>query len=198
MKRLLSVPEVAARFEVTNQTVRNWIASGHLAAVQPTRRGRFRIPSDALSAFEQEAGVREPLSETQPERLNALNPRTPMPEQPVTTRPKNLEAELDRVVRAIVASVHPEAVILFGSRARGDFRPDSDFDLAIVAPDGTGRRRLAMRAYEGVAFVRDRSVGVDIVVLTPGIIAAERDLAGSITRAVVRDGVSVYGSRTFA
>ena len=70
--------------------------------------------------------------------------------------------------------VHPDAVILFGSRARGDFTPDSDFDLALVAPDGTERRRLAMQAYESIAAVGGRSVGVDLVVLTPQIIVAER------------------------
>jgi hypothetical protein len=36
---------------------------------------------------------------------------------------------------------------------------------------------------------------VDIVVLTPAIIATERDLAGSIARAVAREGVVLYGSR---
>jgi len=106
--------------------------------------------------------------------------------------------ELALIVRAIVASVHPDAVILFGSRARGDFRPDSDFDLALVAPDGAERRRLAMKAYESIAAVRCRSTGVDIVVLTPQIIAAERDLPGSLARVVMRDGVQVYGSAPLA
>lgn len=171
MKRLLSVPEVAARFEVTSQTVRNWIASGRLSAVQPAPRGRFRIPSEALRGFEQEANDRSVAGNT-------------------TT----LDGELERVVAAIVASVHPDAVFLFGSRARGDFRPDSDFDLAIVAPDGSERRRLAMKAYESIATVPGRSVGVDLVVLTPRIISTERELVGSVARAIVREGVSVYAT----
>ena len=168
MKGLLSVPEVAQRFEVTNQTVRNWIASGRLSAIQPTRRGRYRIPSAALRAFEQDAASRRP------------------------------DEELARVVDAIVASVRPDAVVLFGSRARGDFTPDSDFDLALIAPDGAERRRVAMQAYESIAAVGGRSVGVDLVVLTPQVILAERELPGSIARAVVRDGVLVYGSATVA
>jgi len=87
-------------------------------------------------------------------------------------------------------------VILFGSRARGDFRADSDFDLAILAPDGVVRRRVAMRAYESLAAVADRSVAVDIVVLTPSILSAERDLVGSVAHAVAREGVSLYGHPT--
>ena len=98
------------------------------------------------------------------------------------------------MVSAIVASVHPDAVILFGSRARGDATPNSDIDLAIVAPDGTQRRRLAMRAYESIAAIQARSVAVDLVVLTPQIIAAERRLAGSVAQAVVQEGIPVHGS----
>ena len=173
MKRFLSVPEVAERFEVTSQTVRNWIASGRLTAIQPTPRGRLRVPTEAVDAFEQEAKLG-----------NARK----------TSASAAVDAELKRVVAAIVASVHPEAVYLFGSRARGDFQSDSDFDLAIVARDGSQRRRLAMRAYEGIATVDGRSVGVDLVVLTPRIISAERDLVGSVARAVMREGVSMYAS----
>ena len=93
-----------------------------------------------------------------------------------------------------MTSVRPDGVILFGSRARGDFRADSDFDLAMLVPDGSVRRRVAMRAYESLATVADRSVAVDIVVLTPSLIAAEGDLAGSIVGAVAREGVLLYGS----
>jgi uncharacterized protein len=46
-------------------------------------------------------------------------------------------------------------VLLFGSRARGDARPDSDFDLAIVLEDGdwrfwAERLRLADLAYDAL------------------------------------------------
>lgn len=37
------------------------------------------------------------------------------------------EALLREMVDLIVREVEPEAIILFGSRARGDARPDSDF-----------------------------------------------------------------------
>ncbi len=188
MKQFYAVSEVAARFEVTSQTVRNWIAAGKLPSVQPTPGGRYRIRAQALLAFEQNSGLLPKDAEMDPApgpRMNAIA-RT-LPGEPIAS-------ELERVVQAIVTSVQPDGVILFGSRARGDFRADSDFDLAILAPDGVARRRLAMRAYESLAVVADRSVAVDIVVLTPSIIAAERDLAGSIAREVSREGVSLYGS----
>jgi hypothetical protein len=39
---------------------------------------------------------------------------------------------LAEIVQTIVAEVDPERIYLFGSRARGDERPDSDVDLLIV------------------------------------------------------------------
>ena len=36
------------------------------------------------------------------------------------------------VARAVEAAIYPERVILFGSRARGDFDADSDIDLLII------------------------------------------------------------------
>ena len=192
MQRFYSVSEVAVRFEVTSQTVRNWIAAGQLPSVQPTPGGRHKVPAQALRAFEQRSGL--------PRMAPAMEPGAGAPtDAPVRTRlVEPIASELDRVVDAIVASVQPDGVILFGSRARGDFRVDSDFDLAILAPDGVARRRVAMRAYASLAAVADRSVAVDIVVLTPSIIAAEHELAGSVARAVARDGVFLYGSPTAA
>ncbi len=188
MKQFHTVSEVAARFEVTSQTVRNWIAAGQLPSVQPTPGGRYKIRAQALLAFEHNSGV---LTK---EAAMAPGDGPPMKAMASIQLGKPIASELERVVHAIVNSVQPDGVILFGSRARGDFRADSDFDLAILVPDGVVRRRVAMRAYESLAAVAARSVAVDIVVLTPSIIAAEQDLTGSIARAVSREGVFLYGS----
>jgi predicted nucleotidyltransferase len=47
------------------------------------------------------------------------------------------EAEaLEAVVARIVGAIDPGVIWLFGSRARGDARPDSDFDLLVVGKPG--------------------------------------------------------------
>jgi len=50
---------------------------------------------------------------------------------------------LRRMVDIIVRDADPEAIIMFGSRTRGDARPDSDVDLLVIErePFGPGRRR---------------------------------------------------------
>ena len=42
------------------------------------------------------------------------------------------ENVLDEIVRRLVDAVDPDRIVLFGSRARDDARPDSDYDLLIV------------------------------------------------------------------
>jgi len=39
------------------------------------------------------------------------------------------ESVLQDIVRRLVAAVDPDRIILFGSRAHGDAKPDSDVDL---------------------------------------------------------------------
>ena len=45
------------------------------------------------------------------------------------------------IIQRVVALTGPDMIYLFGSRARGDFEPDSDLDLLIVVPDPVGDRR---------------------------------------------------------
>ena len=51
---------------------------------------------------------------------------------------KHTFEELHQIVGAIASEYGILKVYLFGSRARGDNRPDSDYDFCIVAPEGTG------------------------------------------------------------
>ena len=43
--------------------------------------------------------------------------------------------QLAPLVSAVRATFKPAEIWLFGSRARGDSRPDSDWDLLVVLPD---------------------------------------------------------------
>ncbi|MGP3703624.1 MAG: nucleotidyltransferase domain-containing protein, partial [Candidatus Bathyarchaeota archaeon] len=41
--------------------------------------------------------------------------------------------ELEKAVNKLKKHYKPSAIILFGSRARGDYKPWSDYDLLIIA-----------------------------------------------------------------
>ena len=62
----------------------------------------------------------------------------------------SVDARLQPAIEGIVALVHPEAVLLFGSRARGDSDETSDWDLFVVLPDDAPPGdRQAVRAASG-------------------------------------------------
>ena len=74
----------------------------------------------------------------------------------------NEEVLLQQMVQTIIKEVSPETIILFGSRARGDARADSDVDLLVVETEPfspqRSRRKEAARLYmalRGVAVSKD-------------------------------------------
>ena len=80
----------------------------------------------------------------------------------MTVTSQETQLELERIVQQIAQALEPEQIILFGSRARGDHRSDSDADLLIVVADGSGDpAELATRALLATS---GRKLPLDIIV----------------------------------
>jgi type III restriction enzyme len=69
---------------------------------------------------------------------DALQPAFDFVQQPSVAAP---ESEISPIIQEVAHLTGAERIYLFGSRARGDFDPDSDLDLFIVVPDPVGNRR---------------------------------------------------------
>jgi predicted nucleotidyltransferase len=98
---------------------------------------------------------------------------------------------LELLVRRIVEVAKPDRIILFGSAARGELSPDSDLDVLVVKSGVEHRRRLAQDIYMNLSGV---GVGVDIIVLTPEDIDAQRGSVGSIVGPALDEGRVIYGA----
>ena len=103
------------------------------------------------------------------------------------------DALLDQMVQAIVAEVDPEQVILFGSRARGDAREDSDVDLVVVEAEPFGKtrsRRLeAARVYGAVAGF---DALTDILIYSRDEVDHWRDSVNHVLARALREGTVLY------
>lgn len=105
----------------------------------------------------------------------------------------SLDAATAELLRRLVALYEPEQVWLFGSRARGDARDDSDWDLLVVVPDdASAERRRARAAHEAVIGLEH---GADVVVWPRSAFEARLPLAASLPRAVVDRGVLLHEAR---
>ena len=54
---------------------------------------------------------------------------------------------LEKAIDVIIRSVDPDKIILFGSRARGDYKKESDYDICVIKKGVEHRRKLAQRIY---------------------------------------------------
>ena len=103
------------------------------------------------------------------------------------------DALLDRMIRTIVDEVAPEQVILFGSRARGDARPDSDVDLLIIEsePFGDGRNSHAESVRLDRA-LRATPATTDILVYSRDEIERWRGSLNHVAARALREGRVLY------
>jgi uncharacterized protein len=53
-----------------------------------------------------------------------------------------MDSKLNEIVLALKERFHPIRLFLYGSRTRGNSRPDSDYDFVIVVPDFDLKNRL--------------------------------------------------------
>lgn len=97
------------------------------------------------------------------------------------------DALVRSLVEPVVEGVRPLRVILFGSRATGAARPDSD---VVVMPDGTDCRRMMTEA--SLHLPLERSVDIDLLVATPAVLERHRDNPGLVYRQILRTGRDVY------
>jgi predicted nucleotidyltransferase len=93
---------------------------------------------------------------------------------------------LAEILRRLVAAYAPERIYLFGSRARGDSGPDSDYDLMLVVPDSASEQQQR----SGMAYDRlwGTKAPVDIVVWTHSHFESRLHIPASLSATVMREG----------
>ena len=99
------------------------------------------------------------------------------------------EPLLEQIVRTIVEHFKPRRIVLFGSRARGEYRADSDVDLFIEmeTEDAPHARKVKIRS-----LFPDRRWGLDLVVYTPAEVARLRPSRGLLLSMIETEGRVLY------
>ena len=106
--------------------------------------------------------------------------------------PTPSDAALAEVVRRLVETYRPERIYLFGSVARGDAGPHSDYDLLVIVPDDAPpelrRSRAAYLALWGTG------VSSDVLVWTASQFDSQTHLVASLPATVIREGKLLHAA----
>ena len=100
------------------------------------------------------------------------------------------DPRLRRLLESLVRGLDPVAVYLFGSRARGTERADSDYDILLILPDDAPRECMdPMALYD---FAIQTKVPADIVPCRETNFDQSRDLVGTLSYEAAHFGKRIY------
>jgi predicted nucleotidyltransferase len=104
----------------------------------------------------------------------------------------SLSPVITDIKQRLVHAYEPERIYLFGSAARGDVHPDSDYDFMLIVGDNAPpERRRSRLAYQ---VLRGTGIAVDVLVWTKREFEARLHLKASFPSTVVREGKLIYAS----
>jgi len=101
------------------------------------------------------------------------------------------DANIDAMVRMLVANWNIERIVLFGSRARGEQDELSDYDLLLVVPDSAYYRGIAVDIRRSLASI---PVAKDLVVAKRSTIDRQGSVSGTIYCEALQEGVTLYAA----
>ena len=94
-----------------------------------------------------------------------------------------------QIVDRIVETAQPDKVILFGSRARGDARANSDFDVLVIKESSEPRYRRSVSLYVALASV---PAEVEVLVYTPAEVEEWSQVPQAFVTTALREGTTLY------
>jgi uncharacterized protein len=104
-----------------------------------------------------------------------------------------MAAPIHNTIKSIVNSFLPNAqVLLFGSRARGEFSVDSDFDLLIITRQ-TFSPRIKMNWESKIrkSLINTLDLPFDIIIQSKKEVSEKKDLSGHIVYYAMKDAVEI-------
>ena len=117
------------------------------------------------------------MTTSNPARVSLLNVRQRIPQQAI-----------DTTVRQIVEQFQPQRIILFGSYAYGQPRPESDVDLLVVMDTPLRETEQAVRICQRIEY----HFGLDLIVRTPATLAQRLTLGDPFLREIIDKGMVLY------
>ncbi|MHA1342228.1 MAG: nucleotidyltransferase domain-containing protein [Promethearchaeota archaeon] len=102
---------------------------------------------------------------------------------------KEIEKEIDELVRQIVINYKPEKIILFGSATNKSIKKPNDIDLLIIKETKIPRLRRRADALQKVSY----NIPLDVIVLTPEELKILKNKKSTFIEEILKKGTILYG-----
>jgi len=108
----------------------------------------------------------------------------------IAKKGSTLDPQLNEIIQKIAGYIKPVKIYLFGSRARGDAGPESDYDLAIIYDGEKSKGDVELDVYK---LFMHTMIAMDVFVLTSDELEDFKPIANTLAREITENGIVVFG-----
>ncbi|MBC8232563.1 nucleotidyltransferase domain-containing protein [bacterium] len=102
-----------------------------------------------------------------------------------------MNGKIERMLKETLQNLNYEEIILFGSRARGDFSEESDYDILIVLQDSISIREKMESSAKLRREIAKMGIDADIIIKSREEVEYYENKIGNIVRNALREGVAL-------
>jgi predicted nucleotidyltransferase len=102
-----------------------------------------------------------------------------------------MNKEIQRLLKKTFGDLDYEKIILFGSRAKGEFSEESDYDILIIVQKSLAieeKMRLLARLRKELA---KKGIDADIIIKSSDEVEYYKDKIGSVVKTALKEGVAL-------
>lgn len=100
------------------------------------------------------------------------------------------DSTLNEIIKRILSKVKAQKIILFGSRARGNYTEESDYDLLIICDNFIDIKKLSKEIYSQFVGINK---GVDVIIRPEKYVNENKSNINSFIGNIINEGEVIYG-----